>query len=81
MVLKAAWHCGSDISAVNDPLGEPGRTPLYVGLPSTWGSMNRDHIFSLFFVGGGSLLGTQTDIMNELMNRGLRIGDSDKYSE
>jgi hypothetical protein len=26
-VLKAAWHWGSDSSVVNDPLGEPGRTP------------------------------------------------------
>ena len=22
--------------------GEPGRTPLYVGLPSTWGSVDGD---------------------------------------
>jgi len=35
IVLKAAWHWGSDISVVNDCLGEPGRTTLYVGLPST----------------------------------------------
>ena len=30
IVLKAAWHWGRDCSVVNDPLGEPGRTPLYV---------------------------------------------------
>jgi len=36
IVLKAAWHWGSDISVINDPLGEPGHTPLYVVLPSTW---------------------------------------------
>jgi len=40
IVLKAAWHWGSDRSVVNDPLGEPGRAPLYVGLPSVWGSMD-----------------------------------------
>jgi len=34
---KAAWHWGRDSSVVNDPLGEPDRTPLYVGLPSAWG--------------------------------------------
>jgi hypothetical protein len=28
IVLKAAWHWVSDSSVVNDPLGEPGRTPL-----------------------------------------------------
>jgi hypothetical protein len=28
IVLKAAWHWGSDSSVVNDLLGEPGRTPL-----------------------------------------------------
>jgi hypothetical protein len=64
IVLKAAWHWGRDSSVVNDPLWEPGRTPLcsYVGLPSTWGSVNGDKCFPLFFSGKGSLLGTQTDI-------------------
>jgi hypothetical protein len=51
IVLKAAWHWGSD-SVVNDPLGEPGHTPLYVGLPSKWGSVDGDLIFFPFFVGG-----------------------------
>jgi hypothetical protein len=51
-VLKAAWHCGSDSSVVNDPLGEPGCTPLYVGLPFMWGSMDGDSRLSLLFVGG-----------------------------
>jgi len=45
-VLEAAWHCGSDSSVPNDPLGEPRRTPLYVGLPSTWGSVDGNHMFS-----------------------------------
>jgi hypothetical protein len=52
IVLKAAWRGGRDSSVVNDPLGKPGRTPLYVGLPSTWGSMDGDLMFSPFFVGG-----------------------------
>jgi hypothetical protein len=47
-VLKAAWHWGSDSSVVNDPLGEPGSTPFYVGLPSTGGSMDGDHMISPF---------------------------------
>jgi hypothetical protein len=63
IVLKAARHWGSDSSVVNDPLGEPGRTPLDVGLPSTWGSVDGDHIFSLFLVGG--LFIEDLDIMNE----------------
>jgi hypothetical protein len=46
MVLKAAWHCGSDSSVINDPLGEPGSTLLYVGLPSAWGSVVGDRMFS-----------------------------------
>jgi len=45
---RAAWHWGRDNSVVNDPLGEPGRTPFYVGLLSAWGS---DLYFSPY-VGG-----------------------------
>jgi len=52
IVQKAAWHWGRDCSVVSDPFGKPGRTPLYVGLPFTWGSVNSDQIFSPFFVGG-----------------------------
>jgi hypothetical protein len=52
IVLKSAWHWNSECSVVNDPLGEPGRTPLYVGLPSVRGSVDRDPIFCPFFVGG-----------------------------
>jgi hypothetical protein len=52
IVLKAAWHWGRDCSVVNDPLGEPDRTPMYVGLPSMWGSVDSDQTFSPFFVGG-----------------------------
>ena len=44
IVLKAAWHWGRDSSVIND-LGEPGHTPVYVGLPSAWGSMDVDLMF------------------------------------
>jgi len=42
IVLKAAWHWGRDCSVLNDPLGDAGHIPLYVGLPSTWGSVDGD---------------------------------------
>ena len=45
IVLRAAWHWGRDSSVINNPLGEPGRTPLYVGLPSAWGSVDSDLMF------------------------------------
>jgi len=45
IVPKAAWHLGSDSSVINNSFGEPGRTPLYVGLPSVWGSMDGDLMF------------------------------------
>ena len=45
IVPRAAWHWGRDSSVVNDPLGEPGRTPFYVGLPSAWGSVDGDLMF------------------------------------
>ena len=46
IVPKAAWQWGSNSSAVNDPLAEPGRTQLYVGPPSAWVSVDGDHISS-----------------------------------
>jgi hypothetical protein len=52
VVLKAAWHWGSDSRCINIPLGEPGCTPLYVGLLSAWCSVDSDHIFFPPFVGG-----------------------------
>ena len=48
-MLKAAWHWGSEGSVVNDPLGEPGRTPLYVSLTSAYGSVDGDYMFSPAF--------------------------------
>jgi hypothetical protein len=58
-VLKAAWHWGRDCNVVNDPLGEPGHTPLYVGLLSMWGSVDGDQMFSPFFRGRTPYWGTQ----------------------
>jgi len=52
IMLKAAWHWSRDCSVVNDPLGESGLTPLYVGLPSAWGSVDGDRMFYPSFVGG-----------------------------
>ena len=46
IVLKAEWHWGSDSSVMNDPLGEPGYTPLYVGILPRCGSVDGDGIFS-----------------------------------
>jgi hypothetical protein len=56
IVLKAAWHWGSDSSVVNYPLGEPGHTLLFVGLPSAWGFIDGDCMFSPF-LSEGSLNG------------------------
>ena len=47
IVPKAAWHCSRVNSAVNDPFGEPGHTPLYICLPSAWGSLEGDIVFFL----------------------------------
>jgi hypothetical protein len=47
-MLMAACHWGSDSTVINNPLGEPGCSPLYVGLPSAWGSMDGDCMFSPF---------------------------------
>jgi len=49
MVLKAAWHCGSNGNVVNGPLVGQCRTPLYVGLLSAWGSVDGDRMFSPFW--------------------------------
>jgi len=52
IMLKAARHWGNDSSVVSDPLGEPDRTPLYLGLMFAWSSVDSDYIFSSHFVGG-----------------------------
>jgi len=51
IVMKAARHWGRDSSVINNPLGEPGYTPLYVGLPSAWGSVDGDLMFFPPYVG------------------------------
>jgi hypothetical protein len=48
VVSKAAWHWGSDSSVINNPLGKQGCTPLYVGLLSTWGSMDSVQYTTLY---------------------------------
>ena len=48
IMLKAAWHWGSDCNVMNDPLEEPGCTPLYAGLLPAWGSVDHEQMFSVF---------------------------------
>jgi len=67
IVLKAAWHWGRDSSVVNNPLGEPGHTPLYVGLPSTWGSVNSDLMFFLYVCRRAPFWGLRQTYTNEWM--------------
>jgi hypothetical protein len=57
---KAAGHWGRDSSVINDPLGEPGRTPLHVGPLSAWGSVDGDLMF-VPILQEGSFLGTPAD--------------------
>ena len=52
IVPRAARHWGRDISVVNDPLGEPDRTPLHVGLPSVWTAWTVTLCFPCMYVGG-----------------------------
>ena len=46
ILQKVTWHWGRDSSGVNyrHP-GEAGRTPMYVGLPYAWGSVDGDLCF------------------------------------
>jgi len=48
IVLKAAWQWGNDSGVLNDRFVEPGRTPLCVGLPTRWGSVDGDPMFFPF---------------------------------
>jgi len=36
---------GAETAVSNDPHGDPGRTPLYVGFLSAWGSVDGDLMF------------------------------------
>jgi len=49
IVLQAAWHWDRNSNVISDPLGEPGSTPLYAGLPSAWGCMESDHMICTSF--------------------------------
>jgi hypothetical protein len=51
---------GSDSSVVNSLVGEPGRTPLYVGLLSAWGSKDVEQMFCPLSW-EGSLIGDSDD--------------------
>jgi len=51
IVLKAAWHWVRNTVVINYPVGEPGSTPLYVGILYVWGSVDGDHMFSPSFMG------------------------------
>jgi len=51
IILKAAWHWGSGSSVINNPFAEPCHTPLNVGLPSAWASMDGDRMFFPHFLG------------------------------
>jgi hypothetical protein len=62
---KAAWHWGRGSSVVNDPLGEPGRTLLYVVLPSAWGSVDGDLMFFLYVCRRAPFWGLRQTYMNE----------------
>ena len=50
IVLKATWKGVVNSSVVNDPLGEPGHTPLHLGLLSAWDSVDSDNMFSPCFM-------------------------------
>ena len=45
IVPKSARQGGRDKTIINDPLGEPGPTPLYVVLPCEWGPVDSDFMF------------------------------------
>jgi len=64
IVPRAEWHWGSDSSVINDPLVEPGHTQLYASLPSVWGTVDGDCMFSPHFVGG--LLIGDSDIHKQM---------------
>jgi len=70
-VLRAAGHWGSESSVINNPLGEPGRTQLYVGLLSTWGSVDGECLVSSHFMGRAPLMGTLKDILTKALEMGV----------
>lgn len=45
IVLETGCRWTSDSSVVKDPLGKPGRTPFYIGFPSSLGSADDDLMF------------------------------------
>jgi hypothetical protein len=59
------WHWCTDSIVVNDPLGETGLIPLYVGLPSAWGSMDGDLMFFLYVCRKAHFGGLRHTYMNK----------------
>jgi len=50
--LAAVWMSLVNVVCCQVEVGEPGRTPLYLGLPSAWGSVDGDHnVFHIFVEG------------------------------
>jgi hypothetical protein len=43
--VALGWNIAS---VVNDPLGAPGRTPLYLCLPPVWGAAGGDFLYPLY---------------------------------
>jgi len=70
IMLKAAWHWGRDCSVINNSLGEPSHTPLYVVGLRPGGALWTVTMCFPRFSWEGSLLGTLTDI-NEGTNHWL----------
>jgi hypothetical protein len=62
---KAAWDWGRNSSVVNDPLGEPSHTQLYIGLQSARGSVDSDLMFFLYVCRRVSFWGLWQTYMNE----------------
>jgi hypothetical protein len=48
IVLRSARHWGRDRSVVNNPLVALTCTQLYLGLPSAWGSVDDNLMFSQY---------------------------------
>ena len=71
-VLKATCHWGSNGSVTNSALGEAGRTPLYVGLASVWGSVGRECFPYVSWESSLNGDSTACECMNERMNQWLR---------
>jgi len=64
IMTRAAVHWGRNSSVVNDPLVEPGCTPLYVDLLSAWGSAD-SHLTFFPMCRRAAFWGLQQTYVNE----------------